>query len=342
VWSNPFASCLGKATGLVATVVEITSDIFKFDGQSRLDTFSIDLGRCSEVEAHRLQLAMEAIRWNVDSFPFWQRRKRVGRPSSNERTIMIGFLVQQLFRTTFRDAEGLLNMLRWYFRIDRVPDHSVLCRAMSSRRWTSLLERFFSFFMERLPKRNVIVATDATGYSGRKRGWRETPYAHRPNEDWVKTHAAIEVDSFLILSYELTASNVHDSQVFSDVWERLPKNIVPVRSLADSAYHGEAFLAAARLHGATPLHKIKKNAKGLMEHRVNYNKLVFFAKQFPQRFAALTAKRNHAETVFSMIGNLFGHRIRCRKSDARENEVRCKLIMFNLHQLAVTGLARSL
>ncbi|HQM67311.1 MAG TPA: hypothetical protein PLY24_05965, partial [Methanomassiliicoccales archaeon] len=92
----------------------------------------------------------------------------------------------------------------------------------------------------------------------------------------------------------------------------------------------------------TPLHKIKKNAKGLMEHRVNYNKLVFFAKQFPRRFAALTAKRNHAETVFSMIGNLFGHRIRCRKSDARENEVRCKLIMFNLHQLAVTGLARSL
>ena len=133
MWSNPFASCSRKVTGLVATVVEITSEIFKFDGQSRLDTFSIDLGRCSEVEAHRLQLAMEGIRKNVDSFPFWQRRKRVGRPSSNERTIMIGFLIQQLFRTTFRDAEGLLHMLSWYFRIDRVPDHSVLCRAMSSQ-----------------------------------------------------------------------------------------------------------------------------------------------------------------------------------------------------------------
>jgi len=255
---------------------------------------------------------------------------------------MIGSLIQQLFRTTFRDAEGLLRMLSWYFRIDRVPDHSVLCRAMSSRRWTSLLERFFLFFMERLPKRNVIVATDATGYSGRKRGWRETPYAHRPNEDWVKTHAAIEVDRFLVLSYELTASNVHERQMFSGVWERLAKNVAPTRSLADSAYHGEACLAAARLHGATPLHKIKKNARGLMEHRVNYNKLVFFAKQFQQRFAALTAKRDHAETVFSMIGNLFGHRIRCRNIDARQNEVRCKLIMFNLHQLAVTGRAGSL
>ncbi len=126
MWSNPFASCPKKVTGLVATVVEITSDIFKFDGQSRLDTFSIDLGRCSEVKAHRLQLALEAIRKNVNGFPFWQRRKRVGRPSSEERTIMIGFLIQQLFRTTFRDTECLLNMLSWYFQIDRVPDHSVL------------------------------------------------------------------------------------------------------------------------------------------------------------------------------------------------------------------------
>ena len=131
---------------------------------------------------------------------------------------MIGFLVQQLFRATFRDAEGLLHMLRGYFRINIVSDNSVLCRAMSNRRWTSLLERFFSFFMVSLPKRGVIVATDATGYSGRRRGWRETPYAHRPNEDWVKIHAAIGVDSFLVLSYELTVSNVHDSQVFSGVW----------------------------------------------------------------------------------------------------------------------------
>ena len=79
MWANPFASCLRKVTGLVATVVEITSEIFKFDGQSRLDTFSIDLGRCSEVEAHRLQLALEAIRKNVDSF----RSGSAGRESAD-------------------------------------------------------------------------------------------------------------------------------------------------------------------------------------------------------------------------------------------------------------------
>jgi len=44
---------------------------------------------------------MKDIRKNVDSFPFWQRRKRVGQPSSDERTIMIGFLIKEYYRIKF-------------------------------------------------------------------------------------------------------------------------------------------------------------------------------------------------------------------------------------------------
>jgi len=52
------------------------------------------------------------------------------------------------------------------------------------------------------------------------------------------------------------------------------------------------------------------------------------------RFAALTAKRNHVETVFSMIGRLLGYRLKCRTRRSRKNEVRVKLCMFNAIQLA--------
>jgi len=78
-----------------------------------------------------------------------------------------------------------------------------------------------------------------------------------------------------------------------------------------------------------------------MGYRIDYNKLVFFAKQFPKHFAELTAKHNHAETVFSMIGNLFDYRTGCRKDDVRKKRVRCKMLLFSIHQLAITGLARS-
>ena len=326
----------------MTTTLEMPSDVFKFSGQAHLDTFAlelervaVDLDRYDDVAVNSLRLSLEAIRKRTDDFAYWQRQRRMGRPAYEERTLLVSFLVQQLLGLTFRETEGVLRMVRSYYRLERVPDHSTLSRKLSSKRWTTVLERFFQHLLAPLPRRQTVIATDATGYSGRKRGWRETKHAQRASEDWVKVHAAIEVDEFIVLSFELTSSNVHDSQMFASVWDRLPKNVSPKRSLADSAYHGEKCLAAARQHGATPLHAIKRNAREYERPRTFYQKLVNFAHHWPRRFAALYAKRVHAETAFSMIGALLGYRLRCRSKNGRKNEVRVKLALFNLVQLAM-------
>lgn len=145
----------------------------------------------------------------------------------------------------------------------------------------------------------------------------------------------IEVDEFIVLACRLTDSDVHESRVFQSVWDELPDSITPRRSLADAAYCGEACLAAARKRGATPLHKIRKNARGFEEPKTLYQKIVNFAHHWPQRSAALTGKRNHAETVFSMIDKALGYRLRFRKKDGRRNEIRCKFARFNVLQLAM-------
>ena len=178
------------------------------------------------------------------------------------------------------------------------------------------------------------VATDATGYSGRKRPWREVDHGLKATQDWVKTYAAIETDSFIVLSYSLTESNVHDSQMFADVWDKLPPNVQVKRSLADSAYHGEACLAVARQHGAVPLHGIKKNARHFTKPETFYQKMVSFWQHWPNRAAEMYGKRNHAETTFSMIGGSFGHRIKCRTIEGRKNEVRSKIAAHNIRMLA--------
>jgi hypothetical protein len=185
----------------------ISSDVFKFSGQAHLDTFAlelervaVDLDRYDDVAVNGLRLSLEAIRKRTDSFSYWQRRARTGRPPYEERALLVSFLVQQLLGLTFRETEGVLRMVRSYYRLERVPDHSTLSRKLSSKRWTIVLERFFQHPLAPLPRRQTIIATDATGYSGRKRGWRETKHAARASEDRVKVHAAIEVDEFLILS----------------------------------------------------------------------------------------------------------------------------------------------
>jgi len=66
-----------------------------------------------------------------------------------------------------------------------------------------------------------------------------------------------------------------------------------------------------------------------------YQKLASFARHWPQRFAALTAKRNHVETVFSMVDRLLGYRLKCRTKAGRRNEAKLKLSLFNLLQLAM-------
>jgi hypothetical protein len=125
--------------------------------------------------------------------------------------------------------------------------------------------------------------------------------------------------------------------MFEEVWKELPSNVRVKRSLADCAYHGEACLAAARQRGAAPIHRIRKNAREFPELETLYQRKANFARHWPNRFASLGVKRNHAEMAFSMIQRLFGYRLRCRSEIGRKNEVQAKISMFNLFLLARGG-----
>lgn len=329
---------------MYATKIVMPCGIFNFSGQSRIDTFSIDVdsllpGLCSydDIMVDRVKMCLEAIRKHADNFSFWQHRRRTGRHPIEERTFLIAFLLRQLFKATFRDTEGMLSLLAEYFEIDRVPDHTNLVMKNRSRRWLVIWKRFHRYVLSLLPRRKIVVATDATGFSGRNNTWRETDYGIKASQDWIKTHAAVEVDSFFVLSYSLTKSNVHESQRFEEVWDQMPDNAIPLRSLADSAYNGEKCLQAALGHGATPMHGLKKNARYFKHPATQYQKMVNFAKHWLNRYDEMYGKRNHAETAFSMITRLFGYRLRCRSKIGRKNEVQAKVNMFNLYLLAKMG-----
>lgn len=185
-----------------------------------------------------MHLTMQRIVELADKIPFWQRRKFTGRPTVKERDLLVAFLVRRLFNATFRQLQVLLKLFREYFHLDAVPHHTVQSRKNRSAIWSTIWQRFHESVISMMSKRKVVIVTDATGFSGRKKPWREVDHGLKATQDWVKTHAAIEVDNFIVLSYELTASNLHESQMFSKVWNGLLYYIRPKRSMADSAYHG--------------------------------------------------------------------------------------------------------
>ena len=205
----------------MATNIIIPAQVFKFTGQTKVDIYLIDLDSLlneqrmyDEVMVNKVRLALEAIRFYADEFPFWQRHQQTGRPPTEERTLLAAFLVRQLFDATFRETEGLLTLLSEYFPPGKGPrSYNHDSQVPASAGWRSGNGSTTSSSSS-LRKRAPVIATDASGFSGRKRAWRETDHGLKATQDWIKIHAAIEVDQFFVLSYCLTESNVHDSQMF--------------------------------------------------------------------------------------------------------------------------------
>jgi hypothetical protein len=327
-----------------ATEVTIPDKIFNFSGQTKFDTWKlrevfekVGWSGYSDWLVNEIPFCMQRIRELADAFPFWQRRKDTGRPAYSERTLLISFMVKQYFNVTFRRVIGILKMFGTFFHLDRVPNYSLLSLKNSSKRWVHIWKRFHKFVLKSLPRRKCVIATDGTGFSSRKRSWRETPYNVRAVENWVKVHAAVEIDSFLVLNYELTKSNVHESQMFEEVWNEFPDNVIPNRSLADSAYTSESCIQSAQKRGATAFHDVKCNAVYTHHPETGYEKLVNFSKHWPNRFKKIKGKRAHIETAFGSMAECFGHRIRCRNKIGRKNEVQAKICVHNFRLLAASS-----
>lgn len=234
---------------------------------------------------------------------------------------------------TYRELESYMRVLADFFGIPHVPDATTMSEKNRTRRFFELLRRFHRFVLGLLPARRAVIATDATGYGGSKNAWRTTDYGLRATQDWVKSHAAVEVAAQLYLNAVSTGGRVHESRVFDDVWAEIPANVRPIRSLADAAYAGENCLRVAQENGATPLHGLKKNARHVARRTTRYQKLVNFATHWPNRFAALTGPRSHVEATFSATKQKFGERLRNRTPIARRNEVQAKQTAHNIRAI---------
>jgi len=203
-----------------------------------------------------------------------------------------------------------------------------------SRRFQQVLGRFLEFIAERLGPRKSVLITDATGFASHARTWRESSYEDRARNNWVKAHCVLERETGLFVRVELTPGRVHESQVFAELWSSIPDCIEAIRSLADAGYFGNDCLVAAKAVGATPIHDIKSNARHVRFPKTDYQQLVNFAIHWPNRYRRLKSPRKEIEGAFGQIKQAFGHRLSCRKKQARENEVMAKFIAHNVRTLA--------
>ena len=307
-------------------------EVFEFSGQSSLETWSIrDVLRVqgwSGYDAylsHEPELCFQRIRQLVDEFPTWQHQPWTGRRQTDERVVLVGLLVRQFLRASFRQTESMLRLLKEFFRLAKAPDHNTLSLHNRSLRLARVWRRFHRFVLERLPERKVVISTDSTGFSTRKRIWSQNDYGLRATQSgWMKTTAAVEVPQLLYLNSAPSDADVHDSNMVGPAWSEFPDNVRPIRSLADGAFANQPCLEVAQAHGATPLHDPRKNARHRKYPGTSFEKLVNFATHWPNRFRHLVRLRKLVETTFHVTKQRFGDRLWCRSKIGRENEIQAR------------------
>ena len=101
-----------KVHTMYATDIVIEEEVFRFSGQTQIDTWSLrdqpvaGMSGYSKWLVADLHLTMQRIRELADDFPFWQHRRSTGRPPVLERDLLIAFLLRQLFDVTVPSVAG--------------------------------------------------------------------------------------------------------------------------------------------------------------------------------------------------------------------------------------------
>jgi hypothetical protein len=326
---------------------QLSPGLLAVTGQSATDAWSIadavkkvGWARYEFFLANEPRLVFQRIRDLVQEFPTWQRRAATGRPSYDERDILLALLVRQYKEETFRGTEAFLRQCPDVLGLKRIPDATTLSRKNATPRFRQLMERLHFFILNTLPKRKAIVATDATGFGRRKRSWRETPFAYRAarKSGYIKANCAVEVPQRIILSPTITTARRYESVLFKKTWSKIPSNVTPTRSLADAAYSGNPCLEVVKAHGASAIHSIPKNAKYVDKPVTERDNLVHFARHWPKRYVKLKAMRALVETTFANIKELFGDRLSCRTDAGAANELLARCIAHNSRIIAQRAL----
>jgi transposase len=113
--------------------------------------------------------------------------------------------------------------------------------------------------------------------------------------------------------------------------------------LADKGYLARSAHDLAAELGIEARIPFKSNSTGKGEGSAAWRKAFYRFQAHQPEFLAAYHKRSNVESAFSAIKRKFGEHVRSRTPVAQVNEIRCKLICYNLtvvvHEMFENGIA---
>jgi transposase len=133
-----------------------------------------------------------------------------------------------------------------------------------------------------------------------------------------------------VTSVEISKPHANDYTYFKPLVDKTAQSGFAMKEVsADKAYLGNSNFKAALRHGAIPYIPFKVNSQpdgnGALWARIYH-----FYQFNREEFLAHYHKRSNSETVFSMVKQKFGERLRSKTETAQINEALCKVLAHNI------------
>jgi transposase len=151
-------------------------------------------------------------------------------------------------------------------------------------------------------------------------------------KDFLKLHFIVDCSSLLILAFKVTPPFKADSKQV----EELLKFIRDLgRLCGDKAYLSRKICDLIAKHGGKPYISIKKNVvKIRAQGSKAWREMLVMHRRSKKLYKKRYHRRSLAETAVSVVKRRFDHTLYSKKRRAQKNELRLKVITYNLSIIA--------
>jgi transposase len=163
--------------------------------------------------------------------------------------------------------------------------------------------------------------------------WLSVRHGRRKRrKDFLKLHFIVDCKSLLILSFKVTPPFKADSKQV----EELLKFIGSLgRLCADKAYLSRKICNLIAKHGGRPYISIKKNVRKIRSKGSKaWREMLVMYRRSKKLYKKRYHRRSLAETAVSTVKKRFGHTLYSKKRRGQKNELRLKVLTYNLSIIA--------
>lgn len=282
------------------------------------------------VKRGAITLWLDEGAFQVEAHP----RKRGRAYSYSDKLIEMGLVLKNRFHLDFRGLEGFLGSLFALLgRNARVPNYTTLCRRQAGLS-VDLGVRSLGEALD--------IVVDSTGLKLYGAGeWCVKKHGKTYQRSWRKIHLGIDAGSLQIRSCELSGSRVQDSTCFPALLSPIREPIAQV--IGDGAYDTFACYEHVTQRGAVALFPPRAGARLSLDtpyHRKGVSEQAIRARDSTleqvQRLGKAQWKkqsgyhqRSLAETTMYRLKQLLGDRIRAKKWEYQQLEVKLRCHILN-------------